>query len=68
MPMIELADKEGNSRWITVFPFNSLELARSYVAKSSVVLKIIKADPVVYWVCNPGDAEWALKCGYQEIN
>jgi hypothetical protein len=68
MPMIELADKDGNTKWITVFPFNSLELARSYVAKSSVVLKIIKSNLPVYWVCNLEDAEWALKCGYQEVN
>jgi hypothetical protein len=68
MPMIELTDKEGNTRLITVFPFNSLELARSYVANSSVVLKIIQGDLPVYWVCNPEDAEWAVTCGYQEVN
>ncbi|MGD8961893.1 MAG: hypothetical protein PVH43_05230 [Desulfobacterales bacterium] len=67
MPMIELADKDGNTRWITVFPFNSLEAARSYVAKSSVALKIVKGDQPVYWVCNPEDAAWALECGYQEV-
>jgi hypothetical protein len=67
MPMIELADQEGNVRWITVFPFNSLESARSYVKSSSVPLKIIKSDKAVYWVCNPEDAEWALKCGYEEV-
>jgi hypothetical protein len=65
--MIELADKEGNTRWITVFPFNSLEAARTYVAKSSVGLKIVKGDRPVYWVCNPEDAAWALECGYQEV-
>ncbi|MBW2488299.1 MAG: hypothetical protein JRE72_12800 [Deltaproteobacteria bacterium] len=67
MPMIELADKQGNTRWITVFPFNSLEAARSYVVRSSVVLKIVKGDAPVFWVCNPEDAEWAIKCGYQEV-
>ena len=67
MPMIELANKEGNTRWITVFPFNSLEAARSYVAKSSVALKIVKGDRPIYWVCNPEDAKWALECGYQEV-
>ena len=67
MPMIELADKNGNTRWITVFPFNSLEAARSYVANSSVALKIVKGDQPVYWVCSPEDAAWALECGYQEV-
>ena len=67
MPMIELADKQGNTRWITVFPFNSLELARSYVAKSSLPLKIVKGDSPVFWVCNPEDAEWAIACGYEEV-
>ena len=65
--MIELQDKDGNARWITVFPFNSLEAARSYVNKSSVALKIIEGDKPVYWVCSPEDAEWALKCGYKEV-
>jgi len=67
MPMIDLKDKEGNVRWITVFPFNSLDSARSYVKNSSVPLKIIKGTDPVYWVCNPEDAEWAIKCGYKEV-
>ena len=67
MPMIDLQDSEGNSRWISVFPFNSLELARSYVKNSSVPLKIMKGERPVYWVCSPEDAEWARKCGFEEI-
>ena len=67
MPMIDLKDQEGNVRWITVFPFNSLDSARSYVRNSTVPLKIIKGDDPIYWVCNPEDAGWAIKCGYQEM-
>ena len=67
MPMIDLKDEEGNVRWITVFPFNSLDSARSYVRNSTVPLKIIKGDDPIYWVCNPEDARWAIKCGYQEM-
>ena len=65
--MIDLKDKDGNVRWITVFPFNSLDSARSYVKNSSVPLKIIKGTDPVYWVSNPEDAEWATKCGYKEV-
>jgi hypothetical protein len=65
--MIELQDKEGNVRWISVFPFNTLELAHSYVKNSSVPLKIVKGETPVYWVCSPEDAEWAKKCGYKEV-
>jgi hypothetical protein len=68
MPMIDLKDKEGKVRWINVFPFSSLELARSYVQQSSVPLKIVKGDKPVYWVCSPEDAAWAVDCGYREIN
>jgi len=67
MPMIDLTDKNGNVKWISVFPFNSLDSARSYVKSSSVPLKIIKGDNPVYWVCSPEDADWAIKCGYEEI-
>ena len=67
MPMIDLQDNEGNVRWITVFPFNSLDTARSYVKHSSVPLRIIKGNRPVYWVCSPEDAEWAIKCGYIEV-
>jgi hypothetical protein len=65
--MIELKNTKGNTRWISVFPFNSLELARSYVKKSSVPLRIVKGGAPVYWVCSPEDAEWAIECGYQAI-
>ena len=65
--MIELADVKGNVRWITVFPFNKLDSARSYVKNSSVPLKIIKSDKSVYWVCNREDAEWAIHCGFEEV-
>ncbi len=68
MPMIDLKDKDGNVRWITVFPFNSLDSARSYVKNSSVPLKIIKGSETVYWVCNPEDAKWATQCGYKQVN
>lgn len=67
MPMIDLRDAKGNTRWISVFPFSSLELARSYVKNSSVPLRIVKGDAPVYWVCSPEDAEWAIACGYQVI-
>jgi hypothetical protein len=67
MPMIDLKDKDGNVRWISVFPFNSLDSARSYVKNSSVPLRIIKGNQPVYWVCSPEDADWAINCGYQEI-
>ena len=69
MPMIDLYDKDGNVRWISVFVFNSLSSAFSYVTHSSVPLKIIKkGDRPVYWVCNPEDAEWAIKnCEYEEV-
>ena len=67
MPMIDLKDKDGNVRWITVFPFNSLDAARSYVKNSSVPLMIIKGADPIYWVCNPEDAEWATKCGYKQV-
>ena len=67
MPMIELSDPQGHVRWITVFPFNSLESARSYVKNSSMPLKIIKSDQPVFWVCNLEDAQWALKCGFEEV-
>jgi hypothetical protein len=67
MPLIDLKDKAGNVRWISVFPFNSLSSARSYAQNSSVPLKILKGDHNVYWVCNPEDADWAIKCGYQEM-
>ena len=67
MPMIELSDAQGNVRWITVFPFNTLESARSYVKNSSIPLKVIKGNLPVYWVCNLEDAQWAIKCGYEEV-
>ena len=67
MPMIDLKDKDGNVRWITVFPVNTLDSARSYVKSSSIPLKIIKSTGTVYWVCNPEDAEWAIKCGYEAV-
>ena len=67
MPMIDLKDRDGNSRWIHVFPFNTINLARSYVKHSSVTLRIVKADAQVYWVCNPEDADWAITCGYEEV-
>ena len=67
MPMVDLKNEAGEVRWISVFPFNSLDSARSYVKNSSVSLKIIKGDDSVYWVCNPADAEWAVKCGYKEV-
>ena len=67
MPMIELKDTKGNTRWISVFPFNSLELARSYVKNSSVPLMIVKGDAPVYWACSPEDAEWAIVCGYEAV-
>jgi len=68
MPMIELEDKDGNIRWITVLPFNNLALARSYIKNSSGGLRIVKKgeDPI-YWVCNPEDAAWAKKCGCKEV-
>jgi hypothetical protein len=67
MPMIDLKDKDGNVRWISVFPFNSLVLAHSYVKNSSVPLRIMKGEDPIYWVCNPEDAAWAKKCGYKEV-
>ena len=67
MPMIELSDAQGNLKWITVFPFNSLEAARSYVKNSSIPLKIIKSDQSIFWVCNLEDARWAQKCGYEDV-
>ena len=67
MPMIELSDPKGNVRWITVFPFNTLESARSYVKNSSIPLKIVKGNLSVYWVCNPEDAQWAINCGYEKV-
>ena len=67
MPMVELKNSGGNTRWITVFPFRSLEAARSYVKKSSVPLKIVKGDAPVYWVCSLEDAEWAAGCGYETV-
>ncbi|MFO7739003.1 MAG: hypothetical protein R6V46_11045 [Desulfatiglandaceae bacterium] len=67
MPMIDLKDTHGNSKWIHVFPFHSIELARSYVNHSSVSLRIVKADANLYWVCTPDDAAWAISCGYQEV-
>ena len=67
MPMIDLKDKDGNVRWISVLPFNSLDLARSYVKNSSVPLRILKGEAPVYWVCNSEDADWAKKCGYKEV-
>ncbi|UCF84214.1 MAG: hypothetical protein JSV50_00855 [Desulfobacteraceae bacterium] len=67
MPMIDLKDKDGNVRWIHVFPFSSLDLARSYVNNSSVPLRIVKSDYPVYWVCNTEDADWAIRCGYKEL-
>ena len=67
MPMIDLKDKGGTVRWISVLPFNSLDLARSYVKNSSVPLRIIKGEHPIYWVCNPEDADWAEKCGYKEV-
>lgn len=68
MPMIDLKDETGNVRWITVFPFTSLELARSYVKNSSRPMKIVKSGDRVFWVLNTEDADWAVKCGYQEID
>jgi hypothetical protein len=65
--MIELSDAQGHVRWITVLPFNSLEAARTYVKNSSIPLKVIKGDQSVFWVCNLEDAQWALKCGYEEV-
>ena len=67
MPMIDLQDGKGNVRWINVLTFTSLELARSYVKNSSVPLRIVKGNPPTYWVCNPEDAAWAVKCGYEEV-
>ncbi len=67
MPMIDIKDKDGNVRWISVFPFNSLDSARSYVKNSSVPLKVIKGEDSVYWVCSAEDAQWAIKCGYEEM-
>jgi hypothetical protein len=67
MPVIDLKDKDGTVKWISVFPFNSLDLARSYVKNSSVPLRIIKGEQLIYWVCNPEDAAWAEKCGYKEV-
>ena len=67
MPMIDLKDKDGNVRWIHVFPFSSLDLARSYVNNSSVPLRIVKGDYPVYWVCNTEDGDWAIRCGYKEV-
>lgn len=67
MPMIDLKDKDENVRWISVLPFNSLDLARSYVNHSSVPLRIVKGEHPIYWVCNPEDADWAEKCGYEEV-
>jgi hypothetical protein len=37
------------------------------VKNSSIPLKIIKSDKSVYWVCNHEDAEWAIHCGYEEV-
>jgi hypothetical protein len=65
--MINLEDKDGNARWINVFPFTSRQLALSYVKKSSTPLRVIKADAAVFWACSPEDAEWAVKCGYKEV-
>ncbi|MGD2126828.1 MAG: hypothetical protein PVG99_12160 [Desulfobacteraceae bacterium] len=67
MPMIDLKNNDGKVRWINVFPFSSLELARSYVKNSSVPLKIVKGAHPVYWVCSPEDAAWAVRCGYKEV-
>ena len=67
MPMIELQNTEGKTRWISVFPFRSLELARSYVKKSTVPLKIVHGDGPYYWVCSPEDAAWAVACGYSAV-
>ena len=67
MPMIELSDAQGNVRWITVLPFHRLDSARSYLKNSSIPLKIIKSDRSIFWVCNLEDAQWAIKCGYEEV-
>ncbi len=65
--MIEIKDNEGNVRWISVFPFNSLDAAHLYVKNSSVPLKIVKGKGAVYWVCASEDAKWAIKFGYEEM-
>ena len=65
--MIDLRDKQGNVRWINVLPFNSLDLARSYVKNSSVPLRIIQGKQPIYWVCSTEDSDWAKKCGYKEV-
>ena len=67
MPMIDLKDKDGTVQWISVLPFTSLDLARSYVKNSSTPLRIIKGHQPIYWVCNTKDADWAEKCGYEEV-
>lgn len=68
MPMIDLEDKDGNVKWISVLPFNNLALARSYVKNSSAPLRIIKeGEHAIYWVCSPEDALWAKNCGYKEV-
>jgi len=68
MPTIDLEDKNGNVKWISILPFNNLVLARSYVKNSLVPLRIVKqGENPVYWVCSPEDAAWAKKCGYKEV-
>lgn len=67
MPMINLKDKQGNIKWISVMPFRSLKAARLYVRKSLVTLRIIKGGEHIFWVCEPNDADWAVKNGYKEL-
>ncbi len=67
MPMINLKDKQGNMKWISVIPFRSLKAARLYVRKSLVVLRIIKGGEHLFWVCEPEAADWAVINGYKEL-
>jgi len=67
MPVISMKHHNGKVRWISVFPFNTLEAARSYVAKSVDSFSIVKAGANLYWVLTPQDAEWAVECGYKEV-
>lgn len=67
MPMINLKDKQGNMKWIYVMPFRSLKAARLYAMKSLTNLRIIKAGEHIFWLCEPQDADWAVKNGYKEL-
>jgi hypothetical protein len=64
MPLMQLKEKTGRTRWIYALVFSTRDRARSFVSHSLIELEIIEKNSRIL-VCSPEDAKWAVRCGYR---